>query len=172
MKHPVLIITLMLSFSTTAFSQLQCMDLQKTFDQVRAGSSEGDTWNAVKGPFGNPSVTREANGRILSVLYRLEGCQAVFFINPQGKVYNKRFTLGASAAVAGPATNVAAGATAPAPTISPDMVAAIRNLDSSLRQLKAQITRLERTVQALRKAAGITANEAAAPAARQPRPKP
>src|SRR5688572_5429782 len=134
MKRPVLIITLMLSLSTTAFSQLQCMDLQKKFDQVRAGSSEGDTWNAVKGPFGNPTVTREANGRILSVLYRLEGCQAEFFINPQGKVYNKRFRLGASA-VAGPATNAAAGAAAPAPTISPDIVAAIRNLDSSLRQL-------------------------------------
>jgi hypothetical protein len=161
MKRLILSVILALSLVTAAFGQSECADLQKKFDAVRATPFNGDSWTAVQESLGTPSQSRQSNGRIASVVYSLAGCSAEFFISTEGKLYDKSFKLtsfpGAESATnPSPATDSAA-----APSVSPEIAEAIKNLDSTLQQLKAQIAGLESMMHDLRKAAGISPPAAA-----------
>src|SRR5437879_3762126 len=97
MKRRLILLLFAVLFSSSAFGQTNCAEIQTRFNGVSVLpglSYAGDTWADVQKRFGSPTQTRQANGQVSAFVYIFDGCSADFVINSEGKISSKNFKLG------------------------------------------------------------------------------
>ncbi len=153
---------LLLPWAAAGQSPPLCSELQGKFDRVQAGwLAEATPRAEVERVFGVPSRVA-TSGLCTELVYAPAGCSAGFTVCSEGKVIRKTLTMGA-AVDAGPIAND------PAP-----LKEAIVSLQITMRELQAQIARLEQIVEGLKQAPAPAPASAAsslgAPSSRRTQP--
>jgi hypothetical protein len=147
-----------LTFAFSIFSALNmfaqppatCVDVQKSLDRVNRYVS---SWTTVQEVFGQPArIDNDQSGRII-LSYFYTGCSAKFYLDPEGRVSSKLFSLDSSVFANPRSQGLGAGTTIPQSHPRPqDLTSAILSLQTTIAELQKQIGELNQLVESLKAA--------------------
>jgi hypothetical protein len=128
-----------------------CLNVQKSLDRVNRYVS---SWTTVQEVFGQPDrIDNDQSGRTI-LSYFFTGCSAKFYLDPEGRLSSKQFSLDSSMFANPKSQPVGAGTTIPPNRPQPqDLTSAILSLQTTIIELQKQISELNQLVESLKAAA-------------------
>jgi hypothetical protein len=128
-----------------------CVNVQKSLDRVNRYVS---TWTTVQEVFGQPGrIDNDQSGRTI-LSYFFTGCSAKFYLDPEGRVSSKQFSLDSSVFANPRSQGLGPAATIPPTHPQPqDLTNAILSLQTTIVELQKQISELNQLVESLKAAA-------------------
>ena len=125
-----------------------CVNVQKSLDRINGYVS---SWTTVQEVFGQPGrIDNDQSGRTI-LSYFFSGCSAKFYLDPEGRVSSKQFSLDSSV-FANPRSQGLGSGTAilPSNPQPQDLTSAIQSLQTTLVELQKQISQLSQLVESLK----------------------
>jgi len=149
------------ALNTFADPPTSCVNVQRSMERVNRYVS---SWTTVQEIFGQPGrIDNDQSGRtILSYFYT--GCSAKFYLDPEGRLSSKQFSLDSSVFANPKSQGIGPGTAAPLKRPQPqDLTSAILSLQTTIVELQRQISELSQLVESLKAAAPRSHSGKAAP---------